>query len=107
MAIHPDTLSQLVPITQFNRGQATKIFDRAKAEGQIVVLKNNTPEAIILSMKEFTRMSEIIEDYNLLMLAQQRLANNNIKNAIPMETVMAELGITKSDIDAAEDLEIE
>lgn len=107
MTIHTDTLSQLVPITQFNRGQATKIFDRAKAEGQIVVLKNNAPEAVILSMKEFTRMSEIIEDYNLLMLAQQRLANDNIKNAIPMEAVMAELGITKSDIDAAEDLEIE
>jgi PHD/YefM family antitoxin component YafN of YafNO toxin-antitoxin module len=105
--MNSDALKRLVPISLFNRGQATKIFARAKAEGQIVVLKNNAPEAIILSPEQYERMCEIIEDYELLMLAEERLANDNIKNAIPMETVMSNLGITQADIDAAEELEIE
>ena len=107
MTIHPDTLRQLVPITQFNRGQATKIFDRAKAEGQIVVLKNNAPEAVILSIEEFARMAEMVEDYQLLLLAQERLANNNQENAISEEDVMRNLGIDAADIATAEELEIE
>ena len=107
MTFHPEALHQLVPISQFNRGQATKIFERAKAEGQIVVLKNNAPEAIILSMKEFTRMSEIVEDYALLMLAQERLANDNTQNALGEEEVLRSLGVAQADLDALEDVDIE
>ena len=70
-------------------------------------MKNNEPEAVILSPEEFQRMSEIEEDYHLLLLAQERLANDNIKNAIPLETVMSNLGITQADLDATEELEIE
>ncbi|MCL2812582.1 MAG: type II toxin-antitoxin system Phd/YefM family antitoxin [Clostridia bacterium] len=107
MAINADTLKRMVPITLFNRGQATKIFDRVKAEGQLVVLRNNTPEAIILSPDEFTRMTETVEDYRLLLLAQQRLANNNEANAISEAEVMRDLGITEADLEGAGDVEIE
>ena len=41
-------LKSLVPITQFNRGQASRIFDRLRTERQLVVLKNNQPAAVIL-----------------------------------------------------------
>jgi PHD/YefM family antitoxin component YafN of YafNO toxin-antitoxin module len=107
MAINADTLNCLVPITLFNRGQASKIFDRVKSEGQLVVLKNNSPEAVILSPEEYTRMAEIVEDYQLLVLAQERLANNNEANAVSLETVMEHLGITQADLDAVGDVEIE
>lgn len=107
MTMSADALKRLVPISQFNRGQAAKLFARARSEGQIVVLKNNAPEAIILSPEEYARMCEIIEDHELLMLAEERLANGNEVNAIPLETVMANLQITQADLDAAEELEIE
>lgn len=107
MAVNADTLHALVPISQFNKGQANKIFGRAKTEGKLIVLKNNAPEAVILSPDEFERMSEIEEDYHLLLLAQERLANGNINNAIPEADVLADLGITEADIEAAEDVEIE
>lgn len=107
MAINPNILKQMVSITQFNRGQATKIFGRARKEGQIIVLKNNEPEAIILSPDEYTRMSELIDDYELLLLAEKRLANHNEADAIPHVQVLEHLGLTEADIDAAEELEIE
>ncbi|MDR0898039.1 MAG: hypothetical protein LBN04_09305 [Oscillospiraceae bacterium] len=49
----------------------------------------------------------IEEDYALLLLAHQRLANNNIANALTEAEVMEHLGITEADIEAAEDVEIE
>jgi len=51
------TLRSFVPISQFNKGQAGKIFDRLKTEPQIVVLKNNTPVAVLLSLEEYDRLT--------------------------------------------------
>lgn len=107
MALNADILKQMVSITQFNRGQATKIFSRARKEGQIVVLKNNEPEAIILSPEEYIRMSELIEAFELLLVAEARLANGNEDNAVAQEEAMLQIGLTQADIDAAEAQEIE
>ena len=54
-----------------------RIFDRLRTEKQLIVLKNNQPAAVILSPEEFSRLSEIEEDYLLLLEANQRLADNN------------------------------
>jgi PHD/YefM family antitoxin component YafN of YafNO toxin-antitoxin module len=102
-----ETLNSLVSITQFNKGQASKIFDRLDKEKQLIVLKNNVPEAVILSTDEYIRLSEIEEDYRLLMQAKERLENNRGKKALSMDEVMQDLGISESDIDNAEDAEIE
>jgi len=100
-------LNSLIPITQFNKGQAAKIFDRVKTERQLVVLKNNAPSAIILSPDEYERLSEIEENYYLLSLAEFRLKNAGTSNAIDAEEAMRQLGITPDDIQSAEDVEIE
>lgn len=106
MAYAADILNSLVPITQFNRGQASRIFDRLHTENQLVVLKNNQPAAIILSPAEFSRLSEIEDDYMLLLEAAKRLANDTAP-ATPMEDVMKELGICDDDLASAEDVVIE
>ena len=63
MAIAADLLQSLVPISQFNKGQAAKIFDRLQSEKELIVLKNNQPSAVILSPEEYTRLTEIEEFY--------------------------------------------
>ena len=107
MSITSETLSSLVPITQFNKGQASRIFDRLKTEKQLIVLKNNSPAAVILSPDEYIKMSEIIEEHRLITEAQARLKNNEGKKALTFDEVMSACGISESDIDNAEDLEIE
>ena len=42
MALATDFLQSLVPISQFNKGQAAKIFDRLHSEKELIVLKNNS-----------------------------------------------------------------
>ncbi len=102
-----DTINSLVSITQFNKGQASKIFDRLRSEKHLIVLKNNTPSAVILSPDEFMRLSEIEENYCLLIEAERRLDNNKGKSALSSDDVLSALGLTQKDIDNAEDLEIE
>ncbi len=106
MAYTADILDSLVPITQFNRGQASKIFDRLHGESRLIVLKNNQPAAIILSPAEFQRLSEIEEDYTLLLEATRRLKEDS-SSTYSREDVMSELGISEADLAAAGDVVME
>ena len=52
-------LKQLVPITQFNKGKASQLFSRVQKGETLVVIKNNTPVAVVISPEEY----EMIEEY--------------------------------------------
>lgn len=106
MAYTADILDSLVPITQFNRGQASRIFDRLHTENRLIVLKNNQPAAIILSPSEFQRLSEIEEDYTLLLEATRRLKEDSSSTS-SREEVMSELNISESELAAAGDVVME
>lgn len=107
MAISAETLRSLVSISQFSKGQASQVFDRLKNEPQLVVLKNNVPAAILLSPDEFSRMTEIEENYRLLLLAQERLDHGSLANARSEADVMARLGISEEAFENVEDVELE
>jgi antitoxin StbD len=107
MVLSMSTLNSLVPISLFNQGKAAQVFNRLKDTHQLVVMKNNTPAAIILSTAEYARLSDIAENHQLLLTAQERLQNSNPANALSEKAVMASLGISAEDINNAEDLEIE
>ena len=107
MELTANILTRLIPITQFNRGQASKIFDRLHSEPELVVLKNNQPSAVILSPDEYTRLAEIEENYMLLLEATKRLVANEGKSAIPEADAMKHFGITETDLEEVEDLDIE
>ena len=55
-------LNNLVSVTIFNQGQASKIFNRLQSEKQIIVLKNNNPTAILLSPDEYDRLLNLAAD---------------------------------------------
>ena len=107
MAIAADILQSLVPISQFNKGQAAKIFDRLHSENELIVLKNNQPSAIILSPEEYTRLTEIEEDYYLLLEANRRLEADGNHKTVSLNNVMNELGISEDELLDAEDVDIE
>lgn len=106
-ALATDFLQSLVPISQFNKGQAAKIFDRLHSEKELIVLKNNQPSAVILSLEEYTRLTEIEEDYFLLLEANRRIEENGDKKTVSLDSVMDHLGISKEELLDAEDADIE
>ena len=107
MALATDFLQSLVPISQFNKGQAAKIFNRLHSEKELIVLKNNQPSAVILSPEEYTRLTEIEEDYFLLLEANRRIEENGDKKTVSLDSVMDHLGISKEELLDAEDADIE
>ena len=107
MASAANLLQSLIPISQFNKGQAAKIFDRLHSERELIVLKNNQPSAIILSPEEYTRLTEIEEDYFLLLEANRRMQENGNKKTVSLDAVMNNLGISKEELIDAEDVDIE
>ena len=107
MAIAADLLQSLVPISQFNKGQAAKIFDRLRSERELIVLKNNQPSAIILSPEEYTRLTEIEENYFLLLEANKRMEDNGNHKTLSFDSVMSNLGISEDELLDTEDVDIE
>ena len=106
MAVATNILQRLIPISQFNKGQAAKIFERLRTEKELIVLKNNQPSAIILAPDEYERLTEIEENYMLLLEAENRLDLNGNKPTIPMNTVLENLGISESELIEMEDIDI-
>lgn len=100
-------LDSLVPISQFNKGHASRIFDRLKDKKQMVVLKNNEPAAILLSPEEYVRLSEAEENYALLCEAVARMEKAKDEPVYTMEEIMEEFGITREELDAMEEPEFE
>ncbi len=107
MADMTGAIRNTVSITQFNRGFAGKIFEEVKRAGAKVVMKNNAAECVLLSPEEYVRMVDEVNDARLLAMATERMEKADLSKAIPAEEMYARLGITRDDIDACEDVEIE
>lgn len=106
---------RLVPISEFSQGKAGKIFnDVSKNNKEYIVMKNNQPTAVVISIQEYRKLQEKIskfeqvlekvEEMRLMRLSEQR-ANNP---SIPFEDLVKELGLSMEELEElAEGVEIE
>ena len=99
-------MNAMIPITRFNKGEATKIFDEVEHSGVKIVVKNNKPACVLLSPAQYESLMEMISDYILYSEAETRMANNNPMENISHDDFMKELGITQEDLDEV-DVDIE
>lgn len=74
---------KLIPVSDFSQGKAGKVFrDVAENGSEYIVLRNNQPTAVVMSVKEYKdtqvkldlyeRLLEKIEDMRLLGIAKER-----------------------------------
>ena len=68
-----NAIKNTVPITQFNRGLAGKIFEDVKKQGAKVVMKNNTPECVLMSPEEYLSLMEEVEDAIFLHKVEEKI----------------------------------
>ena len=100
-------LRDTVPINQFNRGLAGKIFEEVKKSGAKVVMKNNTAECVLLSPEEYAKLIDEICDARLLLLASDRMSRSDLSKTVTQEEVYRELGLSAADLLGDEDVELE
>lgn len=99
-----DITDTIIPITRFNRGEASKIFDEVNDKGVKFVLKNNVPTCVLVQPERYEEMVEALEDYALFFEAERRLKASDSKQTIPSETVLMNLDISKEDL---QDIKVE
>ena len=99
-------LDSIVPISRFNKGEASKIFDEVDKTGVKIVVKNNIPTGVIISPEKYKELMEEIEDYHLYVEAEKRIKNTKNNKYTSQEDLMVELGITQEDLESVE-VEIE
>jgi len=100
-------INNTVPISQFNRGLAGKIFTDVKNNGPKVVMKNNEAEVVIISPEQYIELMDILNDYELLSLAMKRMENYDSSSLISEEKVWERLNITQDELDAVGEVEFE
>ena len=91
-----------VPITQFNRGYAGKIFEDVKKSGAKVVMKNNAAECILLSPDEYLKIMDELNDMT------GGVADDILSGAwVSDEEMNRRLGISEKELEGFEEVEIE
>ena len=95
-----------VSITLFNRGQAGKIFNEVKKLGSRVVMKNNSPECVLMSPEEYVALMDEVNDARLLMAATERLGKYDPVKLISEEDFDKKYGFSAKDLEGFEEVEI-
>jgi prevent-host-death family protein len=110
-----DFTERLVPISDFSQGKAGKIFsDVSDNDTEYIILKNNQPTAVLVSIKEYKdiqnkiakleRILEEVENIRLLKTAQSR-KNDDTSS---FEDLVSEEGFSMNEIkELAESVEFE
>jgi PHD/YefM family antitoxin component YafN of YafNO toxin-antitoxin module len=104
MASVVSAITNTIPITQFNRGLAGKIFEEVKRNGAKVVMKNNTAECVLLSPEEYVRLMDEVNDARLLTIATERMDPATVISEAEMNRRM---GITAEDLADFDEVDIE
>lgn len=107
MADVTSAIRNTVPITLFNRGLAGKIFEEVKQQGSKVVMKNNTPECVLLSPEEYLHLMDEVNDAKLAALAAERMQHFDPAAAISAEEVYRSHDITEADLASMDEVEFE
>lgn len=114
-----DLTERLVPISDFSQGKAGKIFnDVAENDNEYIILKNNQPTAVLLSVKEYreiqdksAKLEELlgkIENIKLLKLAESRSSEQTDEHTTSFETFVQEQGYSMEELeDISESVEFE
>ena len=107
MAYVMSAIQNTVPISQFNRGLAGKIFEDVKQSGAKVVMKNNVAECVLISPEEYVRLMDEVNDARLLAVASERMAHFNPATLISEEEMNRRLGITEDNLTGFDEVDIE
>jgi hypothetical protein len=69
-------------------------------------VKNNAPACILLTPESYQEMLDIIDDQYLLALSEERMKKDR-GITYSFDDILMDNGLTRSDLDAMEDVEIE
>ena len=108
-------IDRLISISDFSKGKTSHIFDDIKKNNaEYIILKNNKPTAVLISVEDYKRikrLEEIFEKIDTQMLLQQATEVQNRldeSKMLTMEDVMKKYNISEQELEKViESVEIE
>jgi PHD/YefM family antitoxin component YafN of YafNO toxin-antitoxin module len=100
-------IENTVSISLFNKGLAGKIFSDVRSRGAKVVMKNNTPECVLLSPDAYISLLDEVNDARLLAVAAARMEKFDPSKLISQAAVNAEFGFTDETLSDIGEIEFE
>lgn len=102
-------VGSIISITDLSRGKASKVVqDVAESGKEYIIVKNNEPQAVLISLNDYTqlmnahdrvkKLEEELENLELLLLAEERMKNIGSEELMDENDVLLELGISAGDI---------
>lgn len=85
---------KLVSISEFSQGKAGKIFaDVAANNHEYIVLKNNQPTAVVMSVEDYRKLQEKVATYDKLIvhLQKHRMTKQETNSIRETQTEFVEL----------------
>ncbi|MBI9014641.1 MAG: type II toxin-antitoxin system Phd/YefM family antitoxin [Clostridiales bacterium] len=99
-----NALDNIISVSELGRGKASKVIQNVESnKEQYIVVKNNKPQAIIMSIEEYSDLQKLREEYELLKLAAQRVSESNDAEYRSIDDVMKDLDIDEKDLEDLED----
>lgn len=107
-------MDNFVSVSDFSQGKANKIFNNVADNNEnYIVVKNNKPKAIIVSLQKYEEMRndikklatwiEEMEDNKLYIEAMERIKNSKDEDLISMEDIVKEEGFDMKEIEKLAD----
>jgi len=100
-----ETMRSMIPVSRFNKGEATKIFDEVTQSGIKIAIKNNKPACVLISLEKYEAMLEEMEDLQLMLEAEKRIAEGD--SVVSFQEILSKNDMTEADLKGWEDVEIE
>lgn len=98
-----------IPLSAFKDERADEIFAEVRRSGTKIVVNDSddSAECILMSPKDYLRMSDDYDDARLLAVAEDRLNHFDRSKLISQEEIDRMFGITPEDLEGWEDIELE
>lgn len=101
-----DMEKSIIPVSRFNKGEASKIFAELQTDGVKAVFKNNKREAVIMSPQVYDQLMDMLEDQLLIMETEKRLTVKNPRY-YSLDEVMQMHGVTEEMLEAVDEEKID
>ncbi len=86
MSVASFVADEMLSATELSKKTGSVLTDLAEhMHRKFVIMRNNRPHAVLLSMDEYEHLLEQVEDAELSQVAEERLADYNRKTVISHE----------------------
>lgn len=98
------SIRNIISVSDLGRGKASKVIQRVETNKEhFIVVKNNRPRAVIISVDKYSELLELREELELLALAKSRLKNCDELDYTDFDNMLKGLNIEEEELDEVED----